>query len=118
MIQLGLELWRKFRVQHKLWVILLLVFLPLAGAFALHLILINHLLTVQQQRHQIVLVREQLDILRRLRVDIEDAFRGYLLTRHDAFLKAMEKAETQFNPTQRQGSWSRECRRLPLILMG
>ncbi|MGH7207745.1 MAG: ATP-binding protein, partial [Nitrospiraceae bacterium] len=48
---------------------------------------------------QTVTLRQQILILRRLAVDIEDAFRGYLLTRQDWFLKPLEESETKLNPT-------------------
>lgn len=91
--------WDHLRVQQKVLAILLGVFVPLVAAVAVHVSLINHLLGVQRQHHQIVTVRQQILILRRLAVDIEDAFRGYLLTRQDWFLKPLEEAEAKLNPT-------------------
>ena len=91
--------WNFLRIQQKVWVILLVVCVPLIAAFALHLTLINHLRTLQQHYHQVVLAREQVHILRRLVVDTEDAFRGYLLTRQEVFLKPMREAEPRMKPT-------------------
>ncbi|MER3423017.1 MAG: hypothetical protein C4293_07050, partial [Nitrospiraceae bacterium] len=87
------------RIQQKVWGILLLVFLPLIAALAGHVTLLDRLQSLQQQHHQVVLAREQVHILRRLTVDIEDAFRGYLLTRQDVFLTPMKDAEPKLKPT-------------------
>lgn len=51
--------WRQALVQQKVWAVLLLVLVPLIGALILHVTLVNQLLGVQQQRHQVVLAREQ-----------------------------------------------------------
>jgi signal transduction histidine kinase/CHASE3 domain sensor protein len=91
--------WRRASVQQKAWAVLLLVLVPLIAALAVQVRVVTQLLSVQQQRHQIVLAREQLHILRRLAVDIEDGFRGYLLTRQEAFLTPLEDAETRLAPT-------------------
>ncbi len=91
--------WDRLRIQQKVWVILLLVSIPLAAAFGTHILFINHLHSLQLQRHQVELAREQVNILRRLVVDIEDAFRGYLLTRQDAFLNPLKEAEPRLRPT-------------------
>src|SRR5881296_3965112 len=99
MIRLAAAWWDHLRVQQKVWAILLGVFVPLVAALAVHVSLINHLLIVQQQHDQTVTVRQQILILRRLAVDIEDAFRGYLLARQDWFLRPLEEAETKLNPT-------------------
>lgn len=91
--------WNPLRIQQKVWGILLLVFLPLIAALAGHVTLLDRLQSLQQQHHQVVLAREQVHILRRLTVDIEDAFRGYLLTRQDVFLTPMKDAEPKLKPT-------------------
>jgi len=85
--------WDQLRVQQKVWVILIGLFIPLVCALAVHVSLINHLLSIQQDRRDTILAREQVQILRRLGVDVEDAFRGYLLTKQDAFLKPLDEAE-------------------------
>jgi signal transduction histidine kinase/CHASE3 domain sensor protein len=90
--------WNQLRVQQKVWVILLGLFIPLVCALAVHVSLITHLLAIQQQRHDMVLALEQAQVLRRLGVDMEDAFRGYLLTRQGAFLKPMDEAELKLKP--------------------
>ncbi len=99
MIRLAGAWWDHLRVQQKVWAILLGVFVPLVAALAVHISLINHLLIVQQQHRQTVTVRQQILILRRLAVGIEDAFRGYLLTRQKWFLSPLEEAETKLKPT-------------------
>lgn len=91
--------WNQLRVQQKVWVILLGLFVPLVCALILHVWLINQLLALQQQRHVAILAREQVQVLRRLGVDVEDAFRGYLLTKDRAFLMLMEEAERKIKPS-------------------
>ncbi len=85
--------WKALRVQHKVWAVLLFVCIPLIGGLTTHLYVIQNLLTVQQQRHDLLLARQHVDVLRRLAVDIEDAFRGYVLTSQSAFLKPLIDAE-------------------------
>ena len=91
--------WAKRQVQQKVWTILLAVFVPLVLSIVGQVVLITHLRALQEQQHHIILAREQLQIIRRLAVDIEDAFRGYLLTRQDAFLNPMLEAEPKLKPT-------------------
>ncbi len=91
--------WSRLRVQQKVWVILLATFVPVLLTFALQAAAVNYLLTLQDERHQIILAREQIHILRRIAIDIEDAFRGYLLTRKPAFLQPLEDAETHLEST-------------------
>ncbi len=78
---------------------LLVVFVPLVSALIVHVYLISQLQTLQRQHHQIILAREQMQVLRRLAVDIEDAFRGYLLTGQEKFLKPLYEAEPKLKPT-------------------
>lgn len=89
--------WNRLSVQRKVTCILAATFAPLICAFLFHLSLIKHLSGLQEHRHQIVLAREQIHILRRLAVDIEDAFRGYLLTRQDRFLLPLNDAEARLD---------------------
>ena len=93
------EWWSRLLVQQKVWTILLALFVPLVATLCVHVTLINHLLSIQQQHRQIVSARHEILVLRRLAVDIEDAFRGYLLARQDWFLRPLEEAETKLNPT-------------------
>ncbi len=91
--------WKQLHVQQKVWVILLGLFIPLVCALAVHVALIKQLLTIQEQRHAAILAREQVHVLRRLGVDVEDAFRGYLLTKQGAFLTPMDQAERKIKPS-------------------
>lgn len=91
--------WNGLRVQQKVVTILLLVLVPLVVALGVQVALINQLLSIQQQHRQTVSARYQVLILRRLAVDIEDAFRGYLLTGQDVFLRPLEEAEPKLQPT-------------------
>lgn len=98
LIMLCLARWSRLRVQQKVWVILLVSFLPLVAALAVHVTLITRLLAVQQERHQIVLVRERIHQLRRLAVDTEDAVIGYLLTGQPTFLDTLQATESKLDP--------------------
>jgi hypothetical protein len=70
--------WEQLRIQHKVWTVLLLLCVPLIGGLATHLYIVQQLLSTQQQKHDLVLAREHVEVLRRLTVDIEDGFRGYV----------------------------------------
>jgi signal transduction histidine kinase/CHASE3 domain sensor protein len=91
--------WSSLRVQQKVWAILLAVFVPFVSVLVVQVTLINHLLIVQSQHQQLITARQQTLILRRLAVDIEDAFLGYLLTRQSEFLKPMTDAQPKIQPT-------------------
>jgi len=91
--------WGRLRIQQKVWTILVVVFVPLVFALAFPAYIVTQLQTLQHQHHQIVLAREQVQVLRRLAVDIEDAFRGYLLTGQEKFLQPMQEAEPKVTPT-------------------
>jgi signal transduction histidine kinase/CHASE3 domain sensor protein len=91
--------WAKLHVEQKIWAILLAVFVPLFLSLVGHVAVISHLRTLQEEHHHIILAREQLQIVRRLAVDIELAFHGYLLTRQDVFLIPMREAEPKLKAT-------------------
>jgi signal transduction histidine kinase/CHASE3 domain sensor protein len=90
--------WDQLRIQHKVWAVLLLLCLPLTGGLAIHLYFVEQLLAVQQQRHELVLASEQVQALSRLTIDIEDSFRGYVLTQQPAFLAPLTEADTKIGP--------------------
>jgi signal transduction histidine kinase/CHASE3 domain sensor protein len=94
MLRSKLQWWGRLRVQRKVELVLFAILTPLLFALSLHVYLIKNLLFYQDVRHDIVLVRERIGELRRLAIDIEDAFRGYLLTRSPEFLAPMHEAET------------------------
>lgn len=95
----GLGGWERLRVQQKVWIVVLALSLPLLAALAVHVTLIQRLLEVQQLSEQTFQARGQIRILQRLAVDVTSAFRGYLLTQQDEFLKPMEEAELKMGPT-------------------
>lgn len=97
--ELGRAWWNRLPVRQKLLTILLVVFLPLVTALITHVSFVTQLRTLQMQHHQVILAREQLQVLRRLAVDIEDAFRGYLLTGQEKFLQPLLEAEPKVKPT-------------------
>lgn len=98
------EWWRQLRIQHKLWAVLLLLCVPLIGGLAGHLYVVQHLLELQQQRHELILAHEQVHRLRRLAIDIEDGFRGYVLTRQDSFLTPLKEAEVKIDSVMTDAS--------------
>ena len=89
--------WSRLRIQHKVWAVLLLLCVPLIAGLSTHLYLVQQLLTIQQQRQDLILAHEQVNLLRRLAVDIEDGFRGYLLTQQPAFLAPLTEAESKID---------------------
>ena len=87
------------RIQHKVWVVLLLLCVPLSAGIAIHLYVVQQLLALQQQRQELMLADEQVHVLGRLAVDIEDGFRGYVLTQQPAFLAPLVEAESKLDQT-------------------
>lgn len=87
------------RIQHKVWVALLLLCVPLTAGIAIHLYIVQQLLALQQQRQEIMLADAQVHALGRLAVDIEDGFRGYVLTQQPAFLAPLLEAESKLDRT-------------------
>ena len=87
------------RIQHKVWVALLLLCVPLTAGIAIHLYIVQQLLALQQQRQELMLADAQVHALGRLAVDIEDGFRGYVLTQQPAFLAPLLEAESKLDRT-------------------
>ncbi|HZS11290.1 MAG TPA: ATP-binding protein [Nitrospirales bacterium] len=91
--------WSGLRVHHKVLAILVAVFTPLVLAVAVHVTLVSHLQSLQHEQENLLLAREQVHILRRLAVRIEDGFRGYLLTEQESFLEPLRESEPNIDPT-------------------
>ncbi len=87
----------QLRIQHKVWVVLLLLCVPLSAGIAIHLYIVQQLLALQQQRQELMLADAQVHVLGRLAVDIEDGFRGYVLTQQPAFLAPLAGAEAKLD---------------------
>ena len=87
----------RLRIQHKVWVVLLLLCVPLSAGIAIHLYVVQQLLALQQQRQELMLADEQVLVLGRLAIDIEDGFRGYVLTQQPAFLAPLAEAEAKLD---------------------
>ena len=85
------------RIQHKVWVVLLLLCVPLSAGIAIHLYGVQQLFALQQQRQELMLADAQIHALGRLAVDIEDGFRGYVLTQQPAFLAPLLEAESKLD---------------------
>jgi signal transduction histidine kinase/CHASE3 domain sensor protein len=98
MFKLG-RWWDQLRVRQKVWTVVVVLCAPLIAALVVHVTLIQQLLTAQQRHEQAVQSRGQVRLLLGLTVDIEDAFRGYLLTRQDKFLRPMLEAGPRLQPT-------------------
>jgi len=94
--------WDHLHVRQKVTAVVLVLCVPLLATLIVHVTLIQQLLAVQQQHQQVLLARDQIRTLARLAVDIEDAFRGYLITRQDKFLEPMQEAEGKMQPTVTQ----------------
>lgn len=91
--------WDQLRVRQKVWTVVLVLCVPLIASLAVHVTLVRQIIAVQKQHEQFIQGREQIHILHRFVVDIEDAFRGYLLTQQAEFLKPMLEAESRLEPT-------------------
>lgn len=97
MDQRASQWWDNLRIQHKVWTVLLLLCVPLVIGLATHLYFVKQLLLVQQERHELVLAHEHIQLLRRLAIDIENGFRGYVLTQQSAFLAPLTEAESKID---------------------
>ncbi|MDO9119625.1 MAG: ATP-binding protein [Nitrospira sp.] len=93
----GPQWWRALRVQRKVWTVLVLLLAPLLLWIVAYLYFIQQLLVIQDQRHDALLVREQLHVLRRLAIDIDDALHGYVLTREQTFLILLTDAKSKLD---------------------
>jgi signal transduction histidine kinase/CHASE3 domain sensor protein len=93
----GRQWWRALRVQRKVWTVLVLLLTPLLLWIVAYLYFIQQLLVIQDQRHDALLVREQLHVLRRLAIDIDDALHGYVLTREQTFLILLTDAKSKLD---------------------
>lgn len=91
--------WDQLHVRQKVWTVVLALSVPLFTVLVVHVTLIQQLLSVQQKHEEAFQARGQIRILHRLVVDIEDAFRGYLITQQAEFLKPMVEAESALEPT-------------------
>lgn len=89
--------WEQLRIQHKVWTVLLLLCVPLIGGLGTHLYFVQQLLATQQQGQELVLASAHVELLQRLAVDIEDGFRGYVLTHQPAFLAPLTEAEAKID---------------------
>ncbi len=87
----------RLRIQHKVWVVLLLLCVPLSAGIAIHLYVVKQLLSLEQQRQELMVADAQVHVLGRLAVDIEDGFRGYVLTQQPAFLDPLTDAESKLS---------------------
>jgi signal transduction histidine kinase/CHASE3 domain sensor protein len=96
----------QLRIRHKVWVMLLLLCVPLSAGIAIHLYVVNQLLALQQQKQDLMLADKQVHELGRLAVDIEDGFRGYVLTQQPAFLAPLVEAEAKLNQALSDASTS------------
>ena len=89
--------WSRLRIQHKVWTVLLLLCVPLIAGLSIHLYFVQQRLALQQQRQDLIVAHEKVNVLHRLAVDIEDGFRGYLLTQQPAFLAPFTEAESKLD---------------------
>lgn len=94
--------WDQLRIEKKDWVAVLILSIPLLAVLAVHVSVLHQLRVVQQRHHTALLAQDQVRVLLRLAVDIEDAFRGYLLTQQDSFLEPLRRAAAKLEPNTRQ----------------
>lgn len=90
--------WSRLLVQQKVWAILLLAFVPLLAALIFQVTLITSLRSVQDERHRIILVLNQIQTLRRLVLEVEEKSLGYQLTRQESFRESLEVMEAALKP--------------------
>lgn len=87
--------WSRIRVHYKVVAVLSLLLVPFLSALIYLVSQVSALMAIQEHRHQVMLIRQEIRELRRLAIDIEDAFRGFILTRQERFLLPMKEAEAR-----------------------
>jgi len=94
--------WDQVGVQQKDQVIILVLCLPLLIALTVNVFLIHELRFIQQQHERAILAREGVLALLRFAGDIEDSFRGYLLSQNETFLAPLREPQTVLQPSIKQ----------------
>lgn len=89
--------WRQRTVQHKVWAVLSLLLIPLLLSLAVHFYVTSQLLAIQKERQSVLQAREYIHVIHRLAIDGEDAFHGYVLTKGQEYLPALERAESELD---------------------
>lgn len=97
MNQRFVQWWHRLRIQHKVWAVLLLLCVPLAAGMATHLYFVQQLLNTQNARHTLLVADSRVNSLRRLAIDIEDGFRGYVITQQTMFLGPLFEAQARID---------------------
>ena len=87
--------WQQRTVQHKVWAVLSLLLIPLLLSLAIHFYVTSQLLAIQKERQSVLQAREYIHVIHRLAIDGEDAFHGYVLTKGQEYLPALERAESE-----------------------
>lgn len=100
--RVGKAWWSALKVQHKVGTVLVLLLTPLLLGILTYLHFIQQLLVIQEERHDALVVREQLHVLRRLAIDIDDALQGYVLTREQRHLILLANAKTKLDAALRE----------------
>ena len=96
--------WDRLAIQRKVWMVLIIVVVPMLAILVGQATLIYSLVDTHHIRERTLLAQEQTQELRRLTIDIEDAFRGYLITEDPTFLLPLAEAERQLDETLARGS--------------
>jgi signal transduction histidine kinase/CHASE3 domain sensor protein len=85
-------------VRRKVIFILAVMVLPVIGMMVLYLTTIRQLLAVQEEVDHLLEVQVQTDSIVEQIVDVQDGFRGFVLTRNEKFLDPFYSAEEAFDP--------------------
>lgn len=93
----GRQWWNALKVRRKVWTVLLLLVTPFLFGIGAYLYSSQQLIAIQNQQHDALLVREQLHVLRRLAIDIDDALHGYVLTREQTYLILLADAKAKLD---------------------
>ncbi|HZC68690.1 MAG TPA: CHASE3 domain-containing protein, partial [Nitrospirales bacterium] len=89
----------RLSVHHKVVLILAVMVLPVIAMMTLYLTTIRQLLAVQEEVGHLLEVQAQTDLIIEQIVDVQDGFRGFVLTRNEKFLDPYYQAEESFDPT-------------------
>jgi signal transduction histidine kinase/CHASE3 domain sensor protein len=86
-------------VRHKVTLILAVTVLPVVVMMVLYLMTIRQLLAVQEEVERILAVHLHTRTILAQVVDVQDGFRGFVLTRNETFLAPYYSAEESLDPS-------------------
>ena len=89
---------RNWPVRYKVAGILAVTLVPVIGIMLLYLSTLQQFFVVQAEVDRLYAVRLEMQAILNQMTDVQDGFRGYVLTRNEKFLEPFNEAEENFEP--------------------